>query len=287
MLAKLRDSEGRLLRTYAGGEAKLLAYLDDYAFFIDGLIALHQATGDERWLASGRRADWPGKSSCFGTIATGGFFYTSTLHEPLIARSKLPTDGVTPSGNSVSAANLLYLAAARDKPDYAARAEQCIQAAAPLLEENPAAAPQVGGGNRRLAGLGRRDRPPRHPRSETAAVLLFKKKFLPAIRSGEKTQTIRLWNVCRMKSGQRSYIPGAGYIRVISVEPVELPSLTDADAVPDGFASADALRNELATLYADVLAAGHRAYRIRFELLDEEEQKAAVAARRAAKLAGK
>ena len=77
-------------------------------------------------------------------------------------------------------------------------------------------------------------------------MLLFKKKFMAAIRSGEKTQTIRLWKVCRMKSGQRSYIPGAGYIRVLSVEPVELAALTDDDARPDGFASADALRHELA-----------------------------------------
>lgn len=88
-----------------------------------------------------------------------------------------------------------------------------------------------------------------------------------------------------MKSGQRSYIPGAGYIRVVSVEPVDLPSLCDADALPDGFASVEALRHELATLYAGQLAAGHRAYRIRFELLSSAEQAAAVDARRAAKAA--
>jgi hypothetical protein len=114
---------------------------------------------------------------------------------------------------------------------------------------------------------------------------LFKKKYLTAIRAGEKTQTIRLWSVCRMRSGQRSYIPGAGYIHVISVEPVDLASLTDADALPDGFDSAAALRRELSTLYAGQLAAGHRAYRIRFELLSNEEQVAARAARRAAKMA--
>ena len=116
-------------------------------------------------------------------------------------------------------------------------------------------------------------------------MLLFKKKFLPAIRSGEKTQTIRLWNVCRMKSGQRSYIPGAGYIRVESVEPVELAVLTDEDARPDGFATADALRREIELLYAGQLAAGHRAYRVRFRLLPPDEQAAAVAARKAAKRA--
>ncbi|MEX0675521.1 MAG: ASCH domain-containing protein [Pirellulales bacterium] len=116
-------------------------------------------------------------------------------------------------------------------------------------------------------------------------MLLFKKKFMPAIRSGEKTQTVRLWKVCRMKTGQRSYIPGAGYIRVLSVEPVELSQLTDEDARPDGFASANALRQELATLYTGQLADGHRAYRIRFELFSREEQAAAAAQRKANKAA--
>ena len=90
-----------------------------------------------------------------------------------------------------------------------------------------------------------------------------------------------------MKAGQRSYIPGAGYIRVVSVDAVDLPSLSDEDAPPDGFSTADALRQELTALYAGQLAAGHRAYRIRFELLSSEEQAAAVAARKAAKAAAK
>jgi hypothetical protein len=115
-------------------------------------------------------------------------------------------------------------------------------------------------------------------------VLLFKKKYQLAIRAREKTQTIRLWKVCRMRAGQRSYIPGAGYIRVLSVDPVEVDSLTDADAVPDGFATAEELRRELNTLYAAELA-GYRAYRIRFELFSDEEQAAAIAERKAKKAA--
>lgn len=96
-------------------------------------------------------------------------------------------------------------------------------------------------------------------------MLLFKKKFLPAIRSGEKTQTIRLWKVRHMRSGQRSYIPGVGYIRIKLVEPVEIDSLTDADALPDGFPTAAELQHELRTIYGDKLAQGHKAYRIVFE----------------------
>ncbi|MCE5267262.1 MAG: ASCH domain-containing protein [Planctomycetaceae bacterium] len=95
-------------------------------------------------------------------------------------------------------------------------------------------------------------------------MLLFKKKFLPAIRAGEKTQTIRLWPYRRMRAGQRSYIPGVGYIRVTAVDQVDLDQLTDADAVPDGFPTADQLKAEIAELYAKQLAAGYRSYRIAF-----------------------
>ncbi len=99
-------------------------------------------------------------------------------------------------------------------------------------------------------------------------MLLFKKKFLPAIRAGEKTQTVRLWKHRMMRSGQRSYIPGAGYVRVESVDSVSLDELTDADAQPDGFETADLLRAELDTIYGDKLRAGYQAYRVRFRLLE-------------------
>jgi len=97
-------------------------------------------------------------------------------------------------------------------------------------------------------------------------MLLFKKKFLPAIRSGDKTQTIRLWKFRHMRSGQRSYIPGAGYIRVNLVEPVDIDTLTDADAIPDGFPTAAALQHELRTIYGEKLAQGYSAFRITFAL---------------------
>ncbi len=112
VLGKMRDTNGHLLRNFAGGKANRLGYLDDYAYFVDGLIALDEATGDPRWLklADELTAD---QIALFWDERAGGFFYTSTEHEQLIARSKLPIDGVTPSGNSVSVTNLLYLAKAR------------------------------------------------------------------------------------------------------------------------------------------------------------------------------
>jgi hypothetical protein len=107
-------------------------------------------------------------------------------------------------------------------------------------------------------------------RRESRIMLLFKKRFLDAIRRGEKTQTIRLWKHRRMKAGQRSYIPGAGPIRVLAVDEVSLDQLTDADARPDGFDSADQLRAEIARLYPQQIAGGCRAYRVVFELLPRE-----------------
>jgi hypothetical protein len=96
-------------------------------------------------------------------------------------------------------------------------------------------------------------------------MLLFKKKFLPAIRSGEKTQTIRLWKFRHMRAGQPSYIPGIGRISIIAVDPVDIDALTDDDAIPDGFPTAAALQNELRTIYGEKLAAGYQAFRIAFK----------------------
>lgn len=103
-------------------------------------------------------------------------------------------------------------------------------------------------------------------------MLLFKKKFLAAIRAGEKTQTIRLWTHRRMKVGQRSYIPGVGYIRVTEVDEVDLAELTEEDARLDGFESAELLRSEIAQLYPEELAAKYRAFRVRFVMAPDERK---------------
>jgi hypothetical protein len=105
-------------------------------------------------------------------------------------------------------------------------------------------------------------------------MLLFKKKFLAAIRDGEKTQTIRLWPYRRMRAGQRSYIPGVGYIAVDAVDEVTLDALTGDDARLDGFAVVGDLRAEIAALYDEQPAAGYRVFRVRFHVLDASGQEA-------------
>ncbi len=106
----------------------------------------------------------------------------------------------------------------------------------------------------------------------TATLLLFKKKFIAPILAGEKTQTVRLWRRSRVRAGQRSYIPGVGYITIDAVDPILLDDLTDADARLDGFPDAASLREELHTLYAKELQLGFQAFRVRFTRLPEAEQ---------------
>jgi uncharacterized protein YyaL (SSP411 family) len=142
ILTHLRDADGRLLRSYAEGQARLHAYLDDYAYLIDGLIALHEASGEPRWLeqADGLMAD---QLKWYWDQQGAGFFYTPSDHEELIARIKSHVDRAEPSPNAISAQNLVYLSRQLEKPDYRARAEETIRDAAPMLDQSPAALPRT------------------------------------------------------------------------------------------------------------------------------------------------
>jgi uncharacterized protein len=113
--------DGRLLRTYKDGQAKLNAYLEDYAFFVDGLLALYQTTGTLRWLKEAQ-ALTEQMIEEFWDEEDGGFFYTGKSHEELIVRLKDYLDNATPSGNSVAAEVLLHLAALTGNEDYSRRA---------------------------------------------------------------------------------------------------------------------------------------------------------------------
>jgi uncharacterized protein YyaL (SSP411 family) len=150
VLDHLRDDEGRLLRTYSEGQAKLNAYIDDYAFLIDGLIALHQATGDEQWLREAQQL-MDLQLELFWDEEGGGFYFTTNDHEVLIARIKQQTDGAQPSGNSISALNLLYLADQLDNDTYRQHAKRTLESVALLMDRFPAIAPQASVGIARLA----------------------------------------------------------------------------------------------------------------------------------------
>ena len=142
LLENLRGENGQLLRTYSQGQATLNAYLDDYAFLIDGLIGLYQATGNEDWLVKANEL-MEIQIDLFWDETHGSFFYTAKDHEKLIVRSKQMIDSARPSGNSVSAANLLFLGEQLDKPDYLAKARQTAENTARLMSRIPAIAPRM------------------------------------------------------------------------------------------------------------------------------------------------
>lgn len=120
VLGNLRR-DGLLLRTYKDGQAKLNGYLEDYAFFADGLLTLYQTTGNLEWLTEAKAlADR--MVAEFWDEEEGGFFYTGKSHEELIVRSKDFFDNATPSGNSVAAEVLLHLGALTGNEDYTRKA---------------------------------------------------------------------------------------------------------------------------------------------------------------------
>jgi uncharacterized protein YyaL (SSP411 family) len=99
---------GRLLRTWKNGQAKLDAYIEDYADLADGLIELFQVSGDPRYLNE-TRALADAMITEFWDEENGGFYFTANDHEELIVRNKDFTDNATPSGNSAAADVLLKL----------------------------------------------------------------------------------------------------------------------------------------------------------------------------------
>ena len=136
LLTNMRDPQGRLLRTSMAGKSKLNAYLDDYAFVIDGFLALHEATRDPQWLTAAKQLQ-DDQLLMFRDEAGGGFFFTSHNHEELLARTKNGYDGVLPSGNSVSARNLIKLAKLTNDRRYLDESRTIVEVFAVNLEQTP------------------------------------------------------------------------------------------------------------------------------------------------------
>ncbi|MDQ2974806.1 MAG: thioredoxin domain-containing protein [Acidobacteriota bacterium] len=124
--------DGLLLRTYKDGQAKLNAYLEDYAFYIDGLLTLFETTGELEWFqeAGALAATMIDE---FWDEQEGGFFFTGKSHEELIVRAKEFFDNATPSGNSVAAEVLLRIGMLADNGDYQRRAATVLRLTASML----------------------------------------------------------------------------------------------------------------------------------------------------------
>jgi len=143
LLTRMRLPDGRLLRTWsAGTEPKLNAYLEDYAFVLDSLVSLYEATFAPRWIeAALELADVMVRE--FWDPAEGGFFFTGASHESLIARTKDPHDNAIPSGSSMAVTGLLRLVKLTGRQDLQQKAETLLQMYQGLMGSRPMAVSQM------------------------------------------------------------------------------------------------------------------------------------------------
>ncbi len=135
LLAELVQN-GRVLRTWKDGRAKLNGYVEDYANLADGLTVLYSVTGKSRYLAEARGLT-DTMITEFWDEENGGFFFTSSDHEELIVRNKDLYDNATPSGNSVAADVMLRLAKYYGEERYERFAKTVLRLAADQIRQHP------------------------------------------------------------------------------------------------------------------------------------------------------
>ena len=138
----MRSSDGRLLHAYRDGAAHLPAYLDDYAYTIEALVVLYEATGNVQWieraqLLAGQMVEH------FEDGDAGGFFYTADDAEPLITRLKDWHDNSIPSGSGSAAHALLRLGRLTNDQRWIEAGERTLIAGAAVIEQQSAAAARL------------------------------------------------------------------------------------------------------------------------------------------------
>ncbi len=137
ILTRLRQ-RGRFHRSYKDGQARVGAFLEDFANTVDGLLSLHAATLEQRWLDEALSLASIMETS-FGDPAGVGFFDTSALAEELVARPRDLQDGATPSGNAVAVDVLLRIGTMTGNEALTTRAAAVLESLAAPMAEQPLA----------------------------------------------------------------------------------------------------------------------------------------------------
>ena len=128
---------GKLLRTYRAGQAKLSGFLEDYSFVADGLLALYEATFNQRWLAAS--VDLADRMiQLFWDDGVGGFYDTSIEHDQLVVRPRDVLDNAQPCGGSVATEVLLKLAVITGNEEYRVKAATPLRTLKELMGRAPA-----------------------------------------------------------------------------------------------------------------------------------------------------
>jgi uncharacterized protein len=131
-----------LYRNYRGGRSDIEGFADDYAFVIQGLLDLYEASFDAQWLKFAAQLQET-QDRLFFDEKNGGYFSTSGKDKSVFLRMKDDNDGAEPAASSVAALNLLRLAQFRDDPAAAGaeRARKTIDTFATTLSHFPSAMP--------------------------------------------------------------------------------------------------------------------------------------------------
>jgi len=137
ILDSATDANGHLQRLWREGQLSGPGYLDDYAWLVNGLISLHETTGESRWLDEAQRlADV--MIDRFGDPSGGGFYYTAEGHDSRVPRTKnTGGGGNTPEPNGSAARALLRLARLTDQPRYTLLARATLKAFAGAMANQP------------------------------------------------------------------------------------------------------------------------------------------------------
>jgi uncharacterized protein len=127
----------KLLRVYKDGQSKINGCLDDYAYFLEGLVAIYENGLDSRWIVRAKElAD--AMITEFWDEGEGGFFLAGRSGESLIAPLKNPADEALPSANAVAAQVLLKLGRLTGEESYIQKAEETLNAFRAMIERSPA-----------------------------------------------------------------------------------------------------------------------------------------------------
>jgi uncharacterized protein YyaL (SSP411 family) len=139
----LHEEKSKLLyRNYRGARSDIEGFADDYAFMIQGLLDLYEASFDAEWLKFAVELQET-QDRLFFDEKNGGYFSTSGEDKSVFLRMKDDNDGAEPAASSVAALNLLRLAQFRDDKQRSERARKTIDAFATTLSHFPSAMPQM------------------------------------------------------------------------------------------------------------------------------------------------
>ncbi len=217
--------DGSLRRRFRDGEAAIPGFLDDYAFFVEGLLHTYEATGECAHLALAREL---AAKMCelFEDPEEGGFYSTLASDENLVLRLKEDYDGAEPSGNSVAAEVLGRLAVLTGEERFATSATRLLRAFADRLARQAVTMPRL------VCALIRLREAPKQ--------LVFAGDYPPTLDSLADSRYLPLHSRIHLKSAaQREYFawsPALGAMQngvfVCENFTCQLPARSEADLLP-------------------------------------------------------